>query len=90
MVLAIETGGRWSEEAVQMVRQLSHAKAREVPSFVRFSVSLMWERRWSRMVAVTCGTSVAAPLVEPASHVTWCHTGGEAPVLADLFEGDPR
>ena len=75
---------------MQLVRQLSHAKAREVPSYMRFSVSMMWERRWSRMMAVTCATSFAASLVEPASHVTWCHTGGEAPVLADLFEGDPR
>ena len=25
-----------------------------------------------------------------ARHVSWCHTGGDAPVLADLFEGDPR
>ena len=41
VVLAIETGRRWSEEAVHMVRQLSNAKAREVPSFMRFSVSLM-------------------------------------------------
>ena len=30
VVLAIETGGRWSEEAVHLVRQLSQAKAREV------------------------------------------------------------
>ena len=89
VVLAIETGGRWCEEAVQMVSQLSHAKAREVLSFMRFSVSLMLERMWSRMLAFTCAT-FAASLVEPASHVTWCHTGGQAPVFADLFEGDPR
>ena len=31
-------------------------------------------------------TSFAASLVDPASHVTWCH----APALADLFEADPR
>ena len=36
------------------------------------------------------GNVFAASLVEPASHVMWCHTGGDAPVLADLFEGDPR
>ena len=42
------------------------------------------------MLAVTCATSFSASLVEPAGHVTWCHTGGEALVLADLFEGDPK
>ena len=46
VVLAKETGRRWSEEAVQLVREFSHAKAREVPSYMRFSVSLM--------MAVTC------------------------------------
>ena len=34
--VAIETGGRWSSEAVDFVRQLAFAKAREVPSFVQF------------------------------------------------------
>ena len=37
---------------------------REVPSYMRFSVSLTWERRWSRMMAVTCATSFAASLLE--------------------------
>ena len=46
VVLAIETGGRWSAEAVQALRQLSCAKAREAPSFMRVPVALMWERRW--------------------------------------------
>ena len=44
IVVGIETGGRWSEEAVDFVRQLSIAKAEEVPSFMRRSVSLSWER----------------------------------------------
>ena len=82
--------GRWSAEAVQVLRQLSRAKAHEVPSFMRVPVALMWERRWTRLLAVARATSFAASLVDPASHVTWCHTGGEAPPLADLFEADPR
>ena len=84
VVMAIETGGRWSEEAVK----LAHAKARESPSFMRLPVALMWERRWTRMLAVSCANAFAASLVEPAAHLTWCHTGGEAPLLADLFELD--
>ena len=90
VVLAIETGGRWSDEAVQVLWQLSQAKAQEVPPFMRFQVSLMWERRWTRMLAVTCAKAFAASMIEPARHVTWCTTGGEAPLLADLCESDPR
>ena len=42
------------------------------------------------MLSVTCATAFAASLVEPAKHVPWCRTGGETPLLADLFESDPR
>ena len=84
------TGGRWSDEAAEMIRLLSHAKAREAPSYMRCQVALMWERRWTRMLSVTCASAFAASLVEPAKHVPWCRTGGETLLLADLFESDPR
>ena len=89
IVMAIETGGRWSEESVDVLKELSHAKAQEAPSFMRFQVGLLWERRWTRMLGVTCATAFAASLVEPARHLSWCHTGGKTPLLADLFESDP-
>ena len=53
VVLAIETGGRWSEEAVQIVRMLAFAEAQQVPSNMQFLVALMWERRWTRMLPIT-------------------------------------
>ena len=82
---------RWSEEAVDFVRQLSIAKAEEVPSFMRRSVSLFWERRWTRMLSVVCATAFAASLVEPARQCeSICWTGGDAPPLADLLWQDPR
>ena len=39
VVLAMETGGRWSEEAVDFVRQWDCAKAREVPPYMSFSAA---------------------------------------------------
>ena len=91
IVVRIETGGRWSEEAVDFVRQLSIAKAEEVPSFMRRSVSLSWECRWTRMLSVVCATAFAASLVEPARQCeSICWTGGDAPPLADLLWQDPR
>ena len=34
VVLAMETGGRWSEETVSVIHQLAIARAREVPSYM--------------------------------------------------------
>ena len=91
VVVAIETGGRWSSEAVDFVRQLAFAKAREVPSFMLFSTALPWERRWTRMLSTVYSLSFAASLVAPSDTCeVWCWTGGEPPPLADLLEQDPR
>ena len=43
VVLAMETGGRWSEEAVQTLQMLAHSKARDAPPYMQFSVALMWD-----------------------------------------------
>ena len=53
VVVAVETGGWWSSEAVDFARQLAFVKAREVPSFMQFS-TLAWERRWTRMLSTVC------------------------------------
>ena len=90
VVLAMETGGRWSEEAVQTLQTLAHSKARDAPPYMQFSVALMWERRWTRMLAIACAVSFASSLVEPPRNASWCRTDWETPLLADLFEGDAR
>ena len=90
VVLAMETGGRWSEEAVQTLQMLAHSKARDAPPYMQFSVAFMWERRWTRMLAIACAVSFASSLVEPPRNASWCRTDGETPLLAELFEGDPR
>ena len=66
VVIAIETGRRWSEEAVDMFRLLAFAKAREAPPAMKWSVVLAWERLWTRMLATTCGVAFAASLVNPS------------------------
>ena len=78
VVVGVDTGGRWSEETADFLRQLSTSKANEVPSFMRRSVSLAWERRWTRMLSVVCATIFAASMVEPARQcesIWW--TGGD-------------
>ena len=91
VVVAIETGGRWSEEAVEFTTQLAFAKAREVPAYMHWPAVYAWQRRWTRMLSTVCALSFAASLVDPPAQCeSWCWTGGEAPHLAELFSQDPR
>ena len=52
VVVVIETGGRWSDVAADLVWQLAQAKSREVPALMNRSVALAWERRWTRMLSM--------------------------------------
>ena len=83
VVIAMETGGRWSNEALAFVDSLASARAREAPAVLRRSVHLSWRRRWSRMLSVSCARAFAASLVAlPASALPG--TDGATPDLADL------
>ena len=50
LVIALETGGRWSTEAVELVDMMAGARAREVLQILPRSVHLAWGRRWTRML----------------------------------------
>ena len=90
-MVAIETGGRWSDEAVDFVTQLALAKTKEVLFYVVFLTMLAWERRWTRMLSTVCSSSFAALLVDPSDRCdTWCWTGGEPTSSADLLGHGPR
>ena len=82
--MGLETGGRWSTEATTFVDMLAAGRAREVPSVLRRSNHLAWRRRWTRMLAVSCGRSFADSLVS-AKWDTWKGTEGARPDLVDLF-----
>ena len=89
VVVALETGGRWSNEAVDFIWQLAQARAREVPSFVTHQMALVWERRWTRMLSTVCAVSFAGSLVGP-SHADVCITEGDMPSLTEVLTHDPR
>ena len=91
VVVGIETGGRWNEEGVVLMRLLAKARAREAPKHLRRSTSLAWERRWTRMLSTVCAVAFAVSLVDPVKNCESArHTGGEPPLLADLLAEDPR
>ena len=84
VVIALETGGRWSGEAVEFIDMLAGARAREVLPLMRRSVHLAWRRRWMRMLAVSCARAFATSLVAPGQDA-WSGTDGPSPDLADLL-----
>ena len=89
VVLACETGGRWSSEAADFVQQLAAAKARSAPQALQASVRYGWQRRWSSILSVAAQSSLAATLL---GSDPWAAAGrdGFAPGLDVVAEGDPH
>ena len=69
VVIALETGGRWSGETVEFIDMLAGAHAREVLPLMRRSVHLAWRRWWMRMLVVSCARAFATSLVAPVRGV---------------------
>ena len=68
VVLALETGGRFSKETFDFLEELAFAKASEAPPAMRKSAKFAWHKRWVRMLACTAACA-------------WCHAA-TAPVAA--------
>ena len=64
VVLAGETGGRWSEETRTFVGLLAKAKAREAPSVLRKRVEQSWWFRWGSLLACVAARAFAASLLD--------------------------
>ena len=62
MVVALETGGRWSAETLSFIEELAQARARDAPFRLRRSGFLAWRKQWTRM-SVSCARSFASSLV---------------------------
>ena len=84
VVLALEVGGRWSDEAIKFVQQLAKAKARTVPAILRPSVRAAYFHRWTGMLAVAAQRALAATLMELPVDDAECVDGG-APTLEDVL-----
>ena len=51
VVLAGETGGRWSNETASFLSSLAHAKSREAPAGMQECARAAWRRRWASMLS---------------------------------------
>ena len=84
VVLACETGGRWSSTCSALLRALATRKAEEAPSRLRGAALTAWAVRWWSMLSVAQQTALAATL---AADVLGDLDGwaGEPPPLADIL-----
>ena len=64
VVVALEVGGRWSDESATFLRQLAHCKARAYPAILRQSLTQAYLQRWSGFLAAAAFRAFAASLLE--------------------------
>ena len=84
VVLGMEVGGRWSDEAHRFVRLLAKAKARTVPGPTRASARAAYRHRWTAILAVAAQRAFAASLLElPMGEAGG--VDGDPPLLEDVL-----
>ncbi|CAK0791015.1 unnamed protein product, partial [Prorocentrum cordatum] len=83
VVLGLEVGGRWSEEALTFVRLLARTRARSAPQRLRASARAAYLHRWTGLAAVAAQRAFAATLLELPPHAL--AVDGDEPHLADLL-----
>ena len=64
VILVVEVGGRWSEEARNLLSQLAIARARGEILLLRKRAEQAWRLRWGSMLSCTAARAVAAGLLE--------------------------
>ncbi len=84
VVLACETGGRWSATCVELVRALAAKKAEETPPLLRGAARLAWASRLWSMLSVSQQSALAATLAQDVSGELDAGVG-EPPPLADVL-----
>ena len=64
VVVGVEVGGRWSEEALTFIRLMAKAKSRAYPRLLRASAQMAYTTRWTGLLAVAAHRALAATLLE--------------------------
>ena len=84
VVLGIEVGGRWSEEAAAFITNIARAKARDMPAPLRHAPTASLISRWAAFLTHAALSAFAASLLfeDPAHHH---NLDGEPPPLSDLL-----
>ena len=84
VVLGIEVGGRWSDEAAIFLRLLAHTKARQAPALLRHSLTNALIHRWSAMLTHAAMHAFAASLLD--QDLSGCHNlDGNTPSISEIL-----
>ena len=84
VMLGSELGGRFSDEALRVLKQLAAAKARQAPDLLRSSIRHGWHHRWLCMLSVATQSTLAESLLKPGSQY-FSEIDGACPDLLDLI-----
>lgn len=84
VVVALETGGRWGQEAADLLRALARAKARGSPPILRQTATSSYIRRWSAVIALAAQRALAASYLEH-NRGDYDHVDGPPPAFHDLL-----
>ena len=84
VVLGVEVGGRWGDEAVDFLRRLARARVRALPPWLKVSATQGFIHRWSGLAAVAAQCALATSLLElPTGGEV--HMDGDAPPIYDVL-----
>ena len=84
VVLGIETGGRWSPEAVTFLRLIARSRARSAPPPLQSACISAYVLRWSALLAFAAARAFATSLLSlPLSGAA--NVDGDPPLLSDLL-----
>ena len=84
VVVAVEVGGRWSDEAIKFLQLLAKAKARSQPQILRTAAKAAYFHRWTGIMAVAAQRALAATLLElPVDGAEG--VDGDPPFLEDVL-----
>ena len=79
VVLATETGGRWSLETRGFLRALARDRARSEPPLLRKRVEQAWRMRWWSILSCTAARALALSLVD-----SWGGVGADGALVPSL------
>ena len=91
-VFGLEVGGRWSPEAVHLVRHLARARARTEPTWARSTAAAAWALRWAALASIAAMRALAASLLDFPAHGEDAMDGPHPPLpqlLAETLWEDP-
>ena len=63
VVLAMEVGGRWSDDTRSFVSQLARARARHETAILQKCAEQAWRMRWGAMLSCAAAKAVATSLL---------------------------